>query len=363
MNEKKVSEQAIEIAIRLILLFGILFWCFQIISPFIMPVLWALIIAISLRPLQNFFIRKFKLKPALSAIIITILMLSVILVPAVLFFTSATQVIIELKNQFEQGTFVMPGPPKFIESWPIIGDKLHDFLSDLNANLEAFITKYQSQIIELSKRVVSIIIGTSLVGIQFIVSIIISGIFLAIGDKANFSGNIFTKIIGADGQAYLDLSIQTIRNVVKGVLGVAVIQALLAGLGLWGAGVPHAAIWTLVCLILAIIQIGPGIVMLISMFYVFDSSSTLVASIWSIYFVGVAISDNILKPILLGKGAPVPMLVIFLGVIGGFMYSGFIGLFTGAIVLSIGYKLASFWLQDETQKEAILEEVAADIEE
>jgi predicted PurR-regulated permease PerM len=136
----------------------------------------------------------------------------------------------------------------------------------------------------------------------------------------------------------------TIRNVVKGVLGVAVIQSILAGVGLYFAHIPHAGIWILVCLILSIVQVGPALVLIPSSIYLFTTGDTMTATLWSVYFAVVLTSDNILKPILLGKGAPVPMLVIFLGVIGGFLMSGFIGLFTGAIVLSIGYKLLTAWI-------------------
>jgi predicted PurR-regulated permease PerM len=138
----------------------------------------------------------------------------------------------------------------------------------------------------------------------------------------------------------------TIRNVVKGILGVAIIQSTMAAIGFIAAGIPAAGLWVLCCLILAIVQLGTLPVAIITIIYAWSATSTLTATLFTIWMIIVSISDNILKPILLGKGAPVPMLVVFLGAIGGFILSGFIGLFTGAVVLSLGYKLFEVWLHE-----------------
>ena len=129
-------------------------------------------------------------------------------------------------------------------------------------------------------------------------------------------------------------------------MGVAVIQTLIQAVGLFGAGIPFAGVLTVICLMLSIIQIGPIIVNLGVIAYLFSLDDTSGAALWSIFFVVSGLSDNVLKPMLLGKGALVPMLVIFLGVIGGFMMSGFVGLFIGPIIFSIGYKLFEAWMND-----------------
>ena len=129
----------------------------------------------------------------------------------------------------------------------------------------------------------------------------------------------------------------------------ALIQALLAGLGFLVAGVPAAGLLTLICLVLGVIQLGVVIVLIPVVIYLFSTADTVTAGgfpIWAILFAPV---DNILKPILLGRGVDVPMLIIFVGAIGGFLSAGIIGLFTGAVVLALGYKLFLAWLaQDST---------------
>ena len=141
----------------------------------------------------------------------------------------------------------------------------------------------------------------------------------------------------------------TIRNVAKGILGVAFIQFVLMGASLVFANVPFAGLWALLVLLFAIVQLPVGIVAIPVIIYLYSAREPLPATLWSVLILLFSMSDNILKPWLMGKGAPVPMLVIFLGAIGGMIMSGFIGLFTGAIVLSLGYKLVTLWLGENAR--------------
>jgi predicted PurR-regulated permease PerM len=134
---------------------------------------------------------------------------------------------------------------------------------------------------------------------------------------------------------------------------VSFIQATYLGLVFVLAGIPHAGIWALLCFILATVQIGPFLVVIPIIIYSFSTMDTTPAILWSIAMFAGTLIDNILKPILIGKGAPVPMLVIFIGAIGGFLLSGFIGLFTGAIVFSLGYTLFKAWLYEEYDHESL----------
>lgn len=124
----------------------------------------------------------------------------------------------------------------------------------------------------------------------------------------------------------------------------AVIQALLAGLGFVAAGVPGAGIWALLCLISAVIQVGVGPIVIPVIVYLFATADPVTAVLFLIWGVFIMVVDNVLKPLLLGRGVNVPMVVIFLGAIGGMLISGIVGLFVGAIVLALGYKLFQVWL-------------------
>lgn len=338
------TKQAIEVFTRISLLILLMYWCFEILSPFIMPVLWGIILAVALAPLQQFIQKYIGQRKKLAAIIITILFLAILIVPASYFIHSLASSILEFKTEIENGTFSLLEPKEAIKKWPVIGEKLHTFLTLLTEHSEEFIAKYQSEITTSAKVILTGVVGTSLSVLQILVSIILAGILLATKGTEEAAIRVFNKLIDDKGEEFALLMGSTIRNVVKGVLGVALIQAVLAGFGLYLAHIPNAGLWGLLCLLLCIIQIGPGIILIGASIYLFSNAEFFTATLWTIYFLVIMFSDNVLKPILLGKGASVPMLVIFLGVIGGFMLSGFIGLFTGAIVLSIGYKLFIVWL-------------------
>ena len=184
--------------------------------------------------------------------------------------------------------------------------------------------------------------------IQFVAAIIIAGFLLAKADggaRAAFA--IATRLAGDRGPELARLAEATVRSVTRGILGVALIQALLAGLGIMMVGIPVAGLWALLCLVLSVIQIGVGPILLPMVIYVFFTADTLTAVVFLVWSIVVGVLDNILKPILLGRGLEVPMAVIFVGAIGGFLASGIIGLFVGSVVLVLGYKLFLAWL-DET---------------
>ena len=147
------------------------------------------------------------------------------------------------------------------------------------------------------------------------------------------------------------MAIETIRSVAKGVLGVAVIQSLLSAVGLVAIGVPAPGIWAGVILLLAIMQLPPLLVLGPIAVWVFSVADATPATIFAIYAFFVSISDSFLKPLFLGRGMDIPMLVILVGAIGGMMTSGIVGLFVGAVVLAVGYKLLISWMAIEEEEE------------
>ena len=253
----------------------------------------------------------------------------------------------EIGSAMEEGTLKVPPPTDQVKDWPLIGEKTYNAWTLASQNLESALEKYAEQIANLGKSIASSIVGLAGSIFQFILASIIAGIFLASSESGStFARKFFGKIVGARGDEFTNISALTIRNVAKGILGVALIQAFLFGIGFILAGIPYAGLWALVVLIIAIVQLPASIVTIPVVIYLYSVDSALAATLWTVFFIIVGLSDNVLKPILLGKGAPVPMLVVFLGAIGGFMVSGFVGLFIGAIILSLGYKLFMTWLDE-----------------
>jgi predicted PurR-regulated permease PerM len=346
LTPKSPLEIAVDIFIRLGLLILLVAWCFQLVQPFSSVILWGIILALALAPLYKAINKKIGNRPKLTSLIIILCGVLILIIPSWLFLDSTIEGAKELNARLETGTLTIPPPSEQVENWPLIGETVYDGWSQASVNIEAFLAKYRNEIRDIGKSIVSGFLGVGGSILQFILAIVIAGVLLATKGTEEVALKVFNKLVGSRGKEFAQIVSKTVGNVTKGVLGVALIQAALVGIGFLLAGVPYAGIWALIVMILAILQLPPLIIILPISLYLFSENSMLYASLWTAYLVLAGASDNFIKPILLGKGAPVPMVVIFLGVIGGFMLSGFIGLFTGAIVLSIGYKLAIEWLEN-----------------
>lgn len=346
MNDQITTRNIYDVIIRLALLALIITWSLMIIFPFVSILLWAFILALAMMPLQKKLSALLKDSPKLAATIIVISGVILIVVPGWLFLDSIIDGARDLKSNFDAGTLVIPPPSENVKSWPLIGNAVYSTWSSASANLEPTIVQYKEQIITYGTALVKALMSTLSGGLQMIASLIIAGFLLVIPGVGISIRKFFRRIISERGDEFADVTVKTVGNVVKGILGVAFIQSLVIGIGFLLAGVPYAGLWTLLVLMLAILQIPPTLVVIPVIIYLFTTLNTVPAILWSVFLFLGGMSDNVLKPIMLGKGAPVPMLVIFLGVIGGFMLSGFIGLFTGAIIVSIGYKMFVSWINE-----------------
>lgn len=351
MPTKTPNASVFDITIRLLILLLIIAWCMAILYPFLSIILWSFILALAFAPLHRKLVSLMGGKPKIASFIIVLCALAIIIVPSWFFLDSIIKEVKELKMEFKGESFTIPPPSESVQSWPIIGEPLFKLWQSASDDLGQTVLKYKDQIAVFGGKVAKGILSAAGGIVQMMCSLIIAGILLTIGGAGESIRKFFRKVAGERGDEFADLTLKTVGNVVKGVMGVALIQALLIGIGLFFSGVPFAGLITLLVFIVAILQVPAMIVTIPVIIYLFSAKDLTPAIIWSIYLLLAGMSDNILKPILLGKGAPVPMLVIFLGVIGGFILSGFIGLFTGAIVMSLGYKLFIAWIDTATVKE------------
>ena len=216
---------------------------------------------------------------------------------------------------------------------------------DLSQNTGETLSGFLPQIATWGEKMLGALASTGIGILQFAVSIVIAGIFLIFFEKGAESGRkIFQKVVGERGEEFMEVSLVTIRNVAAGVLGVAIIQTTLMGVGLIFSGIPLAAVWIILILVMTIAQIPVLLFNIPLIIYLFAFFDPWAAVLWSLYFLVMGMIDNVLKPLIMGKGSDVPMLVIFLGALGGFAAFGFIGLFLGAILLSLAYKLYLTWV-------------------
>ena len=339
-NNEEQYNKAIYTALRIGFITLLLVWSFEIIKPFILPVLWGIIIAVAIYPIHNKFTKLLGNRKKLSASLITLLSLSLLVIPSVMFIDSTVNTVQNISEQMQSGTSIISPPPENVAEWRIIGEPIYDIWLLAANNMEGLIRKFAPQLKQFAPTILSMASGLATTVLLLFISIIIGGALLTQDKMAEKSANsIFTTLLGKQGENFVQLSIATIRSVVQGVLGVALIQAFLAGIGFWAIDMPAAGLWTILILIAAIMQLPALLILGPLIIYAFSFAETTPAILFTVWAVIVGLSDNLLKPLLLGRGVDVPMLAILLGAIGGMMMSGIIGLFVGAVVLSISYKV------------------------
>jgi predicted PurR-regulated permease PerM len=353
-SQDTATTQALEIAIRLSLVFLILAWCLKILTPFISVIAWGAIIAIAIYPLFLKLTAKLGGSKKLAVTLIAVISIAAILIPVISLSGSLVESATRIATHASEGTATISPPTESVKEWPLIGEKTYAFWQQASVDLSATLEKYPDQLSAIGKKLLTIAASVSLGILQFIISMLIASVFLVSADAANASmQRLARRLSGDSGEEMLIMSANTVRSVAVGVIGIAFIQAMLAGLGMMFAGVPAAGLLALVILVLGIAQLPPLLVLLPVMIYLFSGDSTTVAIVFSIWGVLVSFSDVVLKPLLLGRGVDAPMLVILLGAIGGMITSGIVGLFIGAVILAIGYKLFQAWVEkDEPDTEA-----------
>ena len=339
-NNEEYYSRSINTAIRVGFIVLLFVWSFLIVKPFIMPVLWGLIIAVAIYPIHEKFSKALGDRKKLSAILLTIFFLAMLVIPSIIFVESTIHGLQNLAHVIENGKSLIPPPNESVAKWKIIGKPIYDIWFLASKNITGFVVKYSDQLKEFAPAILTTATGLGKTVLLFLISIIIGGTLLMQDKNAEKSTkSIFNTLLGKQGDNFVKLAVSTIRSVVQGVLGVAFIQAFLAGIGFWTIGIPMAGLWTLLILLAAIMQLPTIIILGPLMVYSFSFTGTTPAIIFTIWSILVGLSDNVLKPLLLGRGVDVPMLAILLGAIGGMMMSGIIGLFVGAVVLAISYKV------------------------
>jgi predicted PurR-regulated permease PerM len=269
------------------------------------------------------------------------------MVPAVMLSGTLVDTAQGLAKSFHEGTLAVPPPPDSVREWPLVGEGLSTFWSQASGNLAAAVERIAPQLKTVGSWLLSTAAGAGFGILQFIVAIIIAGVFLANATASGaFARALAVRLAGERGADFAELAEATVRSVTRGILGVALIQSILAGIGFMAIGLPGAGLWALLCLLLSTVQIGIFPITIPIVIYVLATADTVPAILFVIWSLFVGSIDNVLKPILLGRGVQVPMAVIFVGAIGGFITSGIIGLFVGAVVLVLGYKLFLAWLHD-----------------
>jgi predicted PurR-regulated permease PerM len=340
-------RKATEVAIRLFLVAGLTYWCFLIFQPFLLPLVFGIVLAVALSPAYSWLESRLGGRRKLATTLFIVVGIGALAVPTYLISESFLEGVTWLSAQVRQEAIHVPPPPAGVADWPVIGDQVHQLWTHASVSLEATLTEFGPQVKGFASWLLSTLTGVGFGFLIMIVAIVLAGVILMHSEGGGRTAHaIGARLGGEQGKTAIDLATETIRSVATGVVGVAVVQAVLAAIGLLLAGVPAAGLWAVLVLILAVAQLPPLVILGPAIFFVLGTSdSTLTMVLFTIWSLFVSVSDIFLKPMFLGRGMTIPMPVILIGAIGGVVRSGIVGLFVGAVVLAIGYKMFMAWMK------------------
>lgn len=348
--EKRLVARFLDMFIRFGLILALASFCYTVFSPFLNMMLWAVILAVTLYPLHQYFATRLGGKQGWSSTLIVLLGIVLIVVPTVLMISSLGESVSVMIDKLSGRAFVIPPPSAHIATIPIVGEKISVLWLKASNDLPGLISNYRTQIGDIAKATLGILasMGGGLLG--FILSFIVAGIIMTWGTAgADSARRIAIRLTDENkGQSLVKLCTSTIRAVAQGVIGVALIQALLVGVIMIVAGIPAVGIFFILALILGIAQIPVILVTApaIALMWSLGDHGTAMNIVYTILLIVAGMADNVLKPLMLGRGVDAPMPVVLLGALGGMAASGILGMFIGATLLSIGYRIFMSWVND-----------------
>jgi predicted PurR-regulated permease PerM len=356
MNDSKPSElpdtslerRLLDVLIRAGLILALVMLCYRVLSPFLVLMVWALILAVTMYPLHQWLAARMGGRQGWAATLISALAVALIVTPTAVLLGSIGDSVHGLVEQVQHNTLQIPPPRPGVAAWPLVGPQLHATWQLAHDDLPALVKSLQPKLGELAKSALTMVASIGGAILAFVVAFIIAGIIMAFGKGSDrVSHAIFARIVGYErGDKATALAVATIRSVALGVIGIAFIQAILVGLCLLAAGVPLAGLLAIIVLVLGIAQVPALLVTLPVIAYLWMSGhyGTGEAALYSVLLFVAGMADNVLKPLMLGRGVDAPMPVVLLGALGGMAAGGILGLFVGAVLLTLGYQIFMGWV-------------------
>jgi predicted PurR-regulated permease PerM len=350
---KLVSRDLTDSLIRVGLTAFLVVMCVRVLAPFVNLVIWALILAIALHPLHSRLARRFGGKQGLAATALALAGLLLLGVPTVMLGSSFASHLHDAYAAGKNQTLMIHPPDPGVAEWPIVGERLFDAWSSAAANLPAYLQENQALIRNLARQALSAAASTVGAVMLFLGSMVVAGIMMAYAESgARAMQRIFSRLTDPiRGPKLQKLATATVRSVVAGVIGVALIQAILLGIGFMLAGIPAPGVLAFIVMFIGILQVPALLVSLPAVAYLWWSGdgSTTSNIVYTVYLLVAGMADNVLKPLMLGRGVDVPMLVILIGAIGGMVSGGLVGLFVGGVLLAVSYQLFIEWVDSSEE--------------
>lgn len=339
-------NQSIDAFLKIVVLSILIIASFLIAKPFLLLMVWSIIVAVALYPLYEKVLKITKgKKKGLVSTLITLVLLAIIVVPSIGMASSIADSATEIISQFKEGTLKIDPPNESVKSWPLVGDQIHALWSKASSDIQGFIKEYPDQVKASLGWVFDSFAGIMGSVLLSLVALIVAVIFMSSAKEGYQTGLAFAnKMMDGSGENMMTMCTNTIRSVVKGILLVGIIQAILAFVGFQMIGLSTAGILAFAVLLCAIIQVPVTLVAIPVIIYVFSFADTTPAIIFAVYIFVVSLLDNFLKPMLLAKGLETPMIVILIGAIGGMMFMGILGLFIGPVIMAVSHRIYINWV-------------------
>ena len=343
----RLTATWIELTVRLGVLALLLYLSFVLIRPFITIALWSIVLTVALYPVYEWMVRWLGGRRRLAAILLTVWNLVIVIGPAAWLVLGLIDSLRTVSERLDLAVLTVPPPPMVVKGWPLIGEPLYQFWLHASTNLQEAVTKIAPHLKPLASTLLQIAADAGTGTIKFLAAIVVAGFLFSPAPALAAAVTRFSRrLASARGESFVQLAGATIRAVSRGVIGISALQAFLAGVGLVAAGIPAASLITSAVLILGIIQIGPSIVIIPLIIWAWTAMEPATAALFTAYMLPVNLLDNILRPLVMGRGLDTPILVILIGVIGGTVAYGITGLFLGPIVLAVIWELLSAWIRE-----------------
>lgn len=345
---QREAGRLLDLFIRGGLLLALVLVCWQVFAPFATLSLWAVILAVTLAGTHHTLARRLGLGDGSAASLLVVLGLALVVAPTGFIAQALADSVHQLVSMLREDGFSLPPPPPGIADWPVVGHRLETVWTRAHADLPGLMAGLKPKLMEYARPVLGFAAGIGLGILQFMAAFVLAGVLLAWRKAGTRAGQaLLVRVAGPEpGRELLQVVTQTLQAVAQGVIGVAMIQAILVGLCLIAAGIPWAGVLAGVVLVLGIAQLPALLVTLPAIAYLWmgDQHSPLMAGVFTGLLLVGGMADNILKPFLLGRGSDVPMPVVLIGALGGAASGGILGIFVGAAVLALGWRLLTRWV-------------------
>lgn len=342
------GEDEIQLAVRLALLALLIYWSFVVIRPFVPILAWSVVLTVALYPVFSWFSRLIGNRPKLAATILTLINLGIVIGPATWLGLGAVEGLRGFAAQLGAGTLAVPSPPAGVKDWPVIGQQLYAMWEQASTNLRALLSQVAPQLKPLAGTMLGLAGDAGMGTVKFLVAVALTGFLFPAGPRlVEASKRFLSRVVAERSVDFLALAGATIRSVAQGVIGIAVAQGLVIGIILKLADVPRAGLLAFAVMMLGILQIGAAIVVIPVLIWIWVTKSFAAALLITLCILPASLADNVLKPIVMGRGLTTPALVIFIGVIGGTLAHGIVGLFIGPIILAVAWELLTAWVRDD----------------